>query len=274
MTSRVYSYIRRHHVGLVAIFIAVTGTAWAAAEIGPRDIEKNAVRAKHVMKGQIGTSDVANDSKKKALKGADIAGNSLSGADVNEATLGQVPSAQSAVSAESAGSAQSAQTANSATTAGNADTLDGLDSSAFASAGSAPLSRKLSVADPTPDDNDFGTQTLLTDGPWTLTAGCAEAHSGTNDHIAQVLLSGPANFSVAGVVASGTITPTDQPAGSGDVLVAEHDVPVGASASVGFASFTAAAPSGEVLSGSLSLEVMDAQAGPGFFCTFGATTIR
>ena len=49
-----------------------------------------------------------NDIKKNAVKGKQVKNDSLTGDDVNEATLGQVPSAATAASADSAGTANSA----------------------------------------------------------------------------------------------------------------------------------------------------------------------
>lgn len=53
----------------MAIFILLGGTAWAAGTIGPGDLQRDAVRGKHIKKGVVHTSDVANAS----LTGRDIA---------------------------------------------------------------------------------------------------------------------------------------------------------------------------------------------------------
>ena len=42
------SYVRQHHVGLLALIVALSGTAYAATTVGPEDIEKSAIRAKHI----------------------------------------------------------------------------------------------------------------------------------------------------------------------------------------------------------------------------------
>ncbi|MQA76631.1 MAG: hypothetical protein GEU88_20360, partial [Solirubrobacterales bacterium] len=44
-----------------AIFIALGGGAYAASKIGPKDIEKNAVRAKHIKKKQVKAKHVAKN---------------------------------------------------------------------------------------------------------------------------------------------------------------------------------------------------------------------
>ena len=125
-------HIRNNAVGYIALFFALTfGTAWAASlpknSVGPRQIKANAV----------GTSEAQD--------------NALTGQDVNETTLGTVPSAgnaQSAATAESANVATSAQNAElldnlnstdflrSDAKSIDADRLDGEDSAAFARAGS------------------------------------------------------------------------------------------------------------------------------------------
>lgn len=92
VAGRIRTHIRSNVVGYVALFIALSGTAWAVGEVGPRDIRKNAVRGKHV--------------KTNAVKGV----------DVNEATLGKVPSAAQA---------------DSASVAQNAGLLDNLNSTDF-----------------------------------------------------------------------------------------------------------------------------------------------
>jgi hypothetical protein len=92
-----------------ALFLALTGGAWALTRnsVGPRQIQPNAVRS----------SDVRN----QAIKGV----------DVNEATLGQVPSAEGAEHADSADSAASAASADTAATAQSANLLDNLNSTDF-----------------------------------------------------------------------------------------------------------------------------------------------
>jgi hypothetical protein len=111
MAGKFSSHVRSNVVGYVAVFIALSGTTYAAVQL-----PKNSVKAKQIKANAVGTSEAKD--------------NALTGQDVNEATLGQVPSAQSA------SSAQSANTATSANTAGDADLLDGRDSGAFLGANS------------------------------------------------------------------------------------------------------------------------------------------
>jgi hypothetical protein len=48
MLRSIAAYVRRHHIGLIALAVALSGTAYAAATIGPNDIKKNAVKSRHI----------------------------------------------------------------------------------------------------------------------------------------------------------------------------------------------------------------------------------
>jgi hypothetical protein len=74
MAARIARHVRRHGYGIVAIFIALGGSAYAAATIGSKDIKPDAVRSKHVKDGQIKSPDI----DPAALQGLDAA--SLDGA--------------------------------------------------------------------------------------------------------------------------------------------------------------------------------------------------
>jgi hypothetical protein len=69
----VASYIRRHHLALLALFVALGGTAYAATEIRSRDIKNSTIVSKDVKNGTLTGSDVKDDR--------------LTGADIDEATL-------------------------------------------------------------------------------------------------------------------------------------------------------------------------------------------
>jgi hypothetical protein len=134
MDAKVRHHIGSNIVGYVALFVALCGVpaafAIGANTIGSKQLKANAVKNSDLADNSVGSPEVID--------------NSLTGSDVNEGTLGQVPSAQSATSAdsaqtaqtaESAQSAQTAGTAQSAQTAGNADTLDNLNSTDFLASG-------------------------------------------------------------------------------------------------------------------------------------------
>ena len=94
-------------VAYLALFVALgTGGAWAAATISSGDIKRNAVKSRHIDSGNVrnrdlganavGTAKVANDSTPRALSGIDIANESLTGADINDAALPTSGAAQNA----------------------------------------------------------------------------------------------------------------------------------------------------------------------------------
>jgi hypothetical protein len=101
--NRVSQYLRGNVLGLVAIFIALSGTAWAGATIGSSDIQDDAVLSRHIKDGQVKTPDLGNfqvtrgkiadgavNSGKVAdgsLTGADVAPNALGGGQIDESSL-------------------------------------------------------------------------------------------------------------------------------------------------------------------------------------------
>jgi hypothetical protein len=94
----------------IAVFIALGGGAYAVSTA-----PKNSVVSKSIKNGQVKSADVQDDG--------------LTGADINEDTLGQVPQAFSALNAQNTEQADHATSADSAT---DAQTLDGIDSPNFA----------------------------------------------------------------------------------------------------------------------------------------------
>lgn len=77
MLARSGAHIYRNIYGLIAIMIALGGTAYATAQIGAKDIKPDAVRSKHIKEGHVRGVDVRDD----GLTGADIDEASLSGVD-------------------------------------------------------------------------------------------------------------------------------------------------------------------------------------------------
>ena len=110
MLSRIRGRLTFANVmSVVAVFIALGGTTYAVTKL-PR----NSVGPKQIKANAVGTSEAMDDA--------------LTGQDISEGTLGQVPSAQSASSAQTASNAETANTANSAQ---NADQLDNLNATDF-----------------------------------------------------------------------------------------------------------------------------------------------
>ena len=97
-------------VATLALFIALGGSSYAVTQITSKDV------------------------KNRSLKGGDLRKNTLTGTEVNESKLRQVPNARRAQSALSANNATAADIAKNATTAGTAD-VAALASNANALAG-------------------------------------------------------------------------------------------------------------------------------------------
>lgn len=83
MIARLGRYLRRHHVGLVALVVALSGTAYAADKIGPSEIERDAVRSKHVKDGALKSRDLGVTRFKHASKRVELkTGNAFAGPSV------------------------------------------------------------------------------------------------------------------------------------------------------------------------------------------------
>jgi hypothetical protein len=109
-------------VAIVALFVALGGSVYAAKQA---KLNGKAIRAKSLPGNRLKLRSVpANRLKPGVLKAAQIAG-PLTGYDIDEWTLGMVPSAAHAEEADSALSATDAQTALNAVNAVNAQTVNG-----------------------------------------------------------------------------------------------------------------------------------------------------
>jgi hypothetical protein len=57
ISTRLRAHLRSNAVGYVALFIALSGTAWAAGTIGSNDIKNNAINSKHIKNGEVRNAD-------------------------------------------------------------------------------------------------------------------------------------------------------------------------------------------------------------------------
>jgi hypothetical protein len=118
MQERIRNHIRSNVIGYVALFIALSGTAYAVDgplpgqdQVGSADIINNDVQSADLRDGNVAAADIRTSAVTTGkildndVRSTDVLDNGLTGADVNEATLGKVP---------------------------DADTLDGVDSAGFA----------------------------------------------------------------------------------------------------------------------------------------------
>lgn len=109
----------------LALFMALGGTVYAAKK--KARIDGKAVKMKSLPGNRLKVRSIpANRLKPSVLKGV-LAGQSgpITGAEIDELTLGQVPEAAHAVSADTAQSATDAQTALNAVNAVDAQTVNG-----------------------------------------------------------------------------------------------------------------------------------------------------
>jgi hypothetical protein len=116
-------------VALLALFVALGGSSYAAVKIGARDIQRGAVGTRAIANESIRSADIHN----ATISGADIKDDSLTNADIDNASLSAATakSADTAAHASTATTATSAGSANSAKKADDAEKLDGLDSADF-----------------------------------------------------------------------------------------------------------------------------------------------
>ena len=116
-------------VALLALFVALGGSSYAAVKIGARDIQRGAVGTRAIANNSIRSGDIRN----ATVSGADVKDDSLTNADIDNEHLNakSAETAARATTAATATTATSASTANSATNADNAGKLDGLDSTDF-----------------------------------------------------------------------------------------------------------------------------------------------
>lgn len=109
-------------VAVIALFVALGGSVYAAKNAR---INGKAIKVKSIPGNRLKPRSIAADRLKPGvLSGARIA-TPLTGADINELTLGQVPNAAHADTADTAQSAIDAQTALNAVNAVDAKTVNG-----------------------------------------------------------------------------------------------------------------------------------------------------
>ncbi len=103
-------------ISLIALFVALSGTVYAAAKINGRLIKVKSLPGNRLKVGSL----PGNRLRPGTISGAGLAPGSVTGTQIDLSTLGRVPSALNASSADSAGSAQTAVSAQHADDALNA----------------------------------------------------------------------------------------------------------------------------------------------------------
>jgi hypothetical protein len=90
------TYLRNHHAGLLALFVALSGTSYAVAtgSIDGREIRNNSVTTRDLRNNSATGRDLRNgrvtgrDLRDGSVSGADLGDASVSGADVADSSLG------------------------------------------------------------------------------------------------------------------------------------------------------------------------------------------
>jgi len=118
MTQRIRHRLTYANImSTIALFAALGGGAYAAATIGPDDIQRNAVRSKHIKKNQVGRKHL----KRKAVSTAKLAGGAVTGAKLRSGAVTEAKLADGAVT----GAKVDESTLGIVP---NADLVDGVDS--------------------------------------------------------------------------------------------------------------------------------------------------
>jgi hypothetical protein len=104
-------------VALLALIVALSGSAYAATKIGTKQIKAGAVTAKKIRTGAV----TAGKIRPGAVSTEKIAPNAVTGEQVLESSLGTVPRAEAAARADLAASAEKALSAESAQSAQTAE---------------------------------------------------------------------------------------------------------------------------------------------------------
>jgi len=153
-----YAYV----VATLALFVALGGSGYAASQITSKDV------------------------KNRSLKGGDLRKNTVTGTEVNESKLKQVPRAREAVTAGTADiskSAGTATTAGSATTAALADTAKDAQSLAGQGVGAFEKSTRVAFGRAPADPADAAGEQVLISWPELgvqLTSANNQASCGAN----------------------------------------------------------------------------------------------
>jgi hypothetical protein len=80
---RVSAHIRSNLVGYLALFVALSGSAYAANQVGSKQIKRNAIKAKHIKDGKVGGAEIGDG----AVTAADLAAGAVTSVDVRDRSL-------------------------------------------------------------------------------------------------------------------------------------------------------------------------------------------
>jgi hypothetical protein len=156
---------------VLALFVALGGSSYAALSVGSEQIANNGVRSEDLRNNDVRGRDIRIDTVRGTdvrdgdLKGIDVRDDTLTGADLKESTVQTVPSARDAETL--AGKPAAAYLGT------DAQTLAGKPASAFLSSDKQLRSGLIEFA-------HGETATLLSYGPFTWTARCYDNDGSTS----------------------------------------------------------------------------------------------
>lgn len=84
MPGRIRKHVRTNLIGYAALFVALSGTAYAAATIGARDIKTDAVRSRHIKTDAVRSGEIKADQ----VRSAEVANGSLVDDDLGRVATG------------------------------------------------------------------------------------------------------------------------------------------------------------------------------------------
>jgi len=128
-------------VSLLALFVALGGSSYAAVKVGTREIANNSVRSQDVRNDTLRTGDIRDNN----VFSGDIHDDAVQGRDIKESSLGTVP---------------------------DANTLDGKDSSAFQAAGSVKKTGLIRLS-------HGQSKPVAKSGPYSWRAACSDEGGGS-----------------------------------------------------------------------------------------------
>ncbi len=141
---------------LLALFVALGGTSYAALSVGSEQIANNSVRSEDLRNNDVRGRDIhkgtvrGTDVRDGDLKGADVRDNTITGTEVKESALGTVPSAR------------------------DAQMFDGKPASAFLGSDKQLRTGLIKLA-------HGETKTIASNGPFTWTAACSDDGGGSTN---------------------------------------------------------------------------------------------